>query len=357
MEWRLQRLQNVLKQKSFAAVLVMQPENRRYLTGFTGSSGMAVVTVDAAYLLTDSRYTEQAKFQSPHFAVIEHGPAQMFQAACQVLQQRSVRAAAFEEDFVTFDQYRQLVEQLPSIELVPVKGLVETLRLVKDEQELEIMRTAANIADAAFLHIVKWIRPGLSEREVALELEIFMRKQGASGCSFETIVASGPRSALPHGVASERVIQNNEFVTLDFGAVYQGYCSDITRTICMGTPDPRHKEIYGIVLEAQIQALAAIKPGMTGQEADAIARRRIEAHGFGECFGHSLGHGLGMAVHEQPRLSKISDDVLEPGMVVTVEPGIYIPDFGGVRIEDDIVITSAGNERLTHSAKELLLIR
>jgi Xaa-Pro aminopeptidase len=354
MEHRLQRLRNELEKRNVDAMLVMEPLNRRYLTGFTGTAGIAVVTKEKAIFITDFRYTAQAKLQAPHFQVQEHSNAQ--QAACEVLKQLSVRNVAFESDFVNYDQYVKLQEASNPIELVPVVGLLETLRQFKDPQELEIMKAAAKIADDAFLHIVDWIRPGLTEREVALELEIFMRKQGADSSSFDTIVASGPRSALPHGVATDKVIEKNEFVKMDFGALYKGYCSDITRTICLGKPNDKHKAIYDIVLEAQLKSLDEIKPGMTGKEADAIARDLIAAHGFGESFGHSLGHGLGMAVHENPRLSKVSDDVLQPGMVVTVEPGIYLPDFGGVRIEDDIVITETGIEKLTHSTKELLLI-
>jgi Xaa-Pro aminopeptidase len=188
-------------------------------------------------------------------------------------------------------------------------------------------------------------------------METFMRKGGASGPSFETIVASGERSALPHGVASERVIGTDEFVKLDFGAYYKGYCSDITRTVVVGRASDRHREIYNIVLEAQLYALAHIRPGMTGREADALSRDIIAKYGYGDRFGHSLGHGLGLEIHEAPRLSKLSDTILTPGMTVTVEPGIYLPGFGGVRIEDDIVITESGIKILTSSPKELTELR
>jgi Xaa-Pro aminopeptidase len=236
---------------------------------------------------------------------------------------------------------------------VPVNSIVEDLRMYKDEHEIQIMQEAADLADLTFSHMLTYLRPGLTEREVALEIEFFIRKNGGTSTSFNSIIASGERSALPHGVASDRVIGNNEFVKMDFGAYYKGYCSDITRTVAMGTVSAKHKEIYDIVLEAQLATLAGLKPGITGKQGDALARDIIERYGYGDKFGHGTGHGLGMEVHEQPRLSKLSDTVLEPGMVVTVEPGIYLPGFGGVRIEDDVVITDSGIRILTKSTKEL----
>lgn len=239
---------------------------------------------------------------------------------------------------------------------MPVSGVVEKLRLIKTESEIKILKEAADIADAAFKHILEFIRPGVTELEVSNELEFFMRKAGAISSSFDIIVASGYRSALPHGVASDKIIETGDFVTLDFGAYYKGYVSDITRTVAVGKPDDKLKEIYGIVLEAQLRGLAGIKPGMTGKEADALTRNFIAQKGYGENFGHSTGHGIGLEVHEGPALSIKSDTVLEPGMVVTVEPGIYIPGLGGVRIEDDTLITKDHNETLNHSTKELIIL-
>ncbi|MBE3570312.1 MAG: aminopeptidase P family protein, partial [Bacillales bacterium] len=220
----------------------------------------------------------------------------------------------------------------------------------------KILKEAADIADAAFKHILDFIKPGITELEVANELEFFMRKCGATSSSFDTIIASGKRSALPHGVASEKIIEKGDLVTLDYGALYKGYVSDITRTVAVGEPSADLKNIYQIVLEAQLLAVEKIKPGMTGKEADAIARNYIEEKGFGDQFGHSLGHGIGLEVHERPLLSMRSDMVLQPGMVVTVEPGIYVHGLGGVRIEDDTIITSSGNETITHSTKELIIL-
>ena len=218
------------------------------------------------------------------------------------------------------------------------------------------MQAAADLADRTFSYILGLLKPGVSENEIALEIEMFVRRNGAASTSFTTIVASGERSALPHGVASDRLLGSNEFVKMDFGAYYKGYCSDITRTVVLGKPSDKHRQIYDIVLEAQLEALSKIGPGMTGKEADALARDVIKKYGFGDQFGHGTGHGLGMEIHEAPRLSLQGDIVLEPGMTVTVEPGIYIPGFGGVRIEDDIVITDSGNRRLTQSGKDLIVI-
>ena len=236
---------------------------------------------------------------------------------------------------------------------VPTSRVVESLRAVKDEGERDAIRKAAAIADRAFERILEELRPGRTEREIALRLEFMMREMGADGASFDIIVASGPRSALPHGVASDRVLEKGDLVTLDFGASYRGYCSDITRTVVLGEPNDAQRRIYETVREAQQAAVDAIRPGMTGKEADRVARDRIKASGYEKYFGHGTGHGLGMEVHEAPRLSPRGEEILEPGMVVTVEPGIYLPEFGGVRIEDDVIVTEDGREVLTQSPKHL----
>jgi len=230
------------------------------------------------------------------------------------------------------------------------------LRMIKDETELNIMREAAALSDRAFMHIISYLKPGMAERDVALELEWFMRNNGATGCAFEIIVASGERSALPHGIASERLIQANDWIILDFGAKYKGYCSDMTRMVMMGKPTAKQQDMYNIVLEAQCYTLAHLRPGMTGCEADALARNIITRYGYGAQFGHSTGHGLGLEVHEYPSLSSQSDIVLRAGMVVTVEPGIYLPHWGGVRIEDDVIITDDGIEVITKTTKQLFIL-
>ena len=248
------------------------------------------------------------------------------------------------------------IKSVVKANLVPLSGVIEKIRLIKTPEEINIIKVACEIADQAFSHILNFIKPGITELEVSNELEFFMRKQGATASSFDTIVASGLRSALPHGVATNKEIENGDFVTLDFGAIYNGYVSDITRTIAVGKPSNQLIEMYETVLESQLLALQHVKPGMTGREADNIARDFLKSKGYGEAFGHSTGHGIGLEIHEGPTLSSRSDTVLEPNMVVTIEPGIYLPGIGGVRIEDDIVITETGNEKLTHSKKELIIL-
>ncbi|TVY11477.1 M24 family metallopeptidase [Paenibacillus cremeus] len=352
---RISRLRGLMQDKGLTAVLITNSTNRMYMTGFTGSAGYVLITESRAILLTDFRYMTQAPQQAAGFEVIEHAPNAM-ETVKDLLTKQGIAKLGFEQDDLTYGAYRSYVQTLSGIELVPTDKLVETLRMIKDAGEIAILQEAADLADQTFTYILGLLKPGMSEKEIALEIEVFVRSHGAASTSFETIVASGERSALPHGKASERILGTNEFVKLDYGAYYKGYCSDITRTVVLGTPTDKHREIYNIVLEAQLAALDQIRPGMTGREADAVARDIITKYGYGDFFGHGLGHGVGMEIHEAPRLSKMGDTVLAPGMVVTVEPGIYLPGFGGVRIEDDIVITDSGNRRLTQSSKDLIVL-
>lgn len=351
---KLEKLRQALIKYNIDAMIISSPINRRYLTGFTGSAGVAIVSQNDAHFITDFRYTKQATEQATDFTVIEHKQLIELEIRDQ-LNALNIKRVGFEKNhltYATYEQYRQLF----AVELVPISDLVEEQRLIKTDEELTILKKAANIADAAFTHIQNYIKPGVKEIDIANELEFFMRKQGATSSSFDIIVASGYRSALPHGVASSKEIQNGELVTMDYGALYNGYCSDITRTVAVGEIDEQLKTIYDTVLEAQLRGVAGIKPGMTGKEADALTRDYISEQGFGSYFGHSTGHGLGMEVHEGPGLSYRSNIKLVPGMVVTVEPGIYIPNVGGCRIEDDIIITETGNERLTTATKELITL-
>lgn len=352
---KVEKIQNEFKTLGVDGLLITGEYNRRYATGFTGSSGLGIVSSDKAVFLTDFRYTEQASKQVEEFEVLQHkGPIN--KEAAEHVQKMGITKLGFEQDLMTYATYKEYKEALPGIELVPVSGAIEKLRLIKSEAEIKILKEAADIADAAFTHILDYVRVGIREIDVANELEFFMRKNGAASSSFDIIVASGYRSALPHGSASDKQIEKGDFVTLDFGAYYKGYCSDITRTFAVGEPSDKLKEIYAVVLESQLRAMNGIKPGMTGKEADALTRDYITENGYGEYFGHSTGHGLGLEVHEGPALSMRSDTKLEPGMVVTVEPGIYLSGIGGVRIEDDTVITETGNEALTSSPKELIIL-
>jgi Xaa-Pro aminopeptidase len=352
---RLAKLRALMAHNQTDALLVTSDVNRKYISGFTGSAGMLLITANKALLYSDFRYRTQAPAQATSFEFIEH-KANVLDSIKESAAELHITKLAFEAHDLSYESYLSYTSKLQGIEWLPADKWVEQLRMVKDEDELRIIREATLLADNTFNHIIGFIKPGMRELDIALEMEFFMRRHGATSTSFETIVASGARSALPHGVASERIVQLGEFVKLDFGAYYQGYCSDITRTVMLGKPTDRHREIYNIVLEAQLATLEGIRPGMTGREADAIARSIITKHGYGDLFGHGTGHGIGMEIHESPRLSLTSDMVLEPGMVVTVEPGIYIAGFGGVRIEDDVVVTPTGVDILTHAPKDFIVI-
>lgn len=351
---KLENLRLSFSKAGIDGILITSPYNRRYMANFTGTAGIVLISLDKAQFITDFRYVEQASKQCVGFEVVQHSGSIIHEVAQQV-KSLGIQKLGFEEDDVTYSLFKSYEKNIKA-ELVPVSGLVEKLRLIKTDAEIKILKEAADIADAAFKHILDFIRPGITELDVSNELEFFMRKAGATSSSFDTIVASGLRSALPHGVASDKVIEKGDFVTLDYGAYYKGYVSDITRTVAVGDPDVKLKEMYDVVYEAQARGMEGIKPGMTGKEADALTRDFISEKGYGKYFGHSTGHGIGLEIHEGPALSIRSEIILEPGMIVTVEPGIYIPGLGGVRIEDDIRITLDHNEALTHSTKELIIL-
>ncbi len=351
---KLQKLRKALQEQNIDGILITNGYNRRYMTGFTGTAGVAIVSQNDAVFITDFRYTEQAAAQIQDFRIVKHEATIIEEIATQV-NNMGIKLLGFEKDTVNFGTY-ELYKSKIQADLVPFSGLIEKIRLIKTQQEINIIKVACEIADHAFTHILNFIKPGKTELEVSNELEFFMRKQGATQSSFDIIVASGLRSALPHGVATNKVIEKGDFVTLDYGALYNGYISDITRTVAVGEPSEKLVDMYNAVLASQLLALEKVGPGLTGIQADAIARNYLTEKGYGEAFGHSLGHGIGLEVHESPGLSIRSETVLEPGMAVTIEPGVYLPEIGGVRIEDDILITENGNELLTHSSKELIIL-
>lgn len=328
------------------ALLLTDPANVRYLTGFTSPEDARVlITADRALLLTDGRYTAQAAEESRLEPVI----ASSWMKRVAELVPDGVLAV--EADALTLATHRDLAEALGR-DPVGLRALLTCERSVKRPDEIARLRRAAEITDAAFERALEVLRPGVREIEVALELERHMRLAGADGKSFEFIVAGGPRSAMPHGVASQRVLERGDLVTLDFGAVVDGYHADMTRAVALGPVSDELRRMYDAVLEAQEAALAMVGPGVDGRDVDARAREVLAGHGLAERFSHSLGHGVGLEVHEDPRLSSTREDVLEPGMTVTIEPGVYVPGVGGVRIEDLVVITEDGAERLSHSPKE-----
>jgi Xaa-Pro aminopeptidase len=354
-EDRLRRFRELLAGEDLAGFIVTSPENRRYLSGFTGSSGVLLVAQEWAVLLTDFRYLEQAAAETAGTGIdLQKQAEQIWESVAKLLPTHTGSPArwGFESDHLVERDYRFLAGQVGAERLVPKEGLPGRLRMVKSPAEIELIAKATAITDRAWERLLPEIKPGRREEELAALFEFFQREEGASAASFPTLVASGPRSAMPHGAAGSRVLCPGDLVVVDGGAVYAGYCSDFTRTVVVGAePGAEQEKIYRLVREAQERALAGLKPGMTAGEADALAREVLEKAGYGRHFGHGLGHGVGLAVHEAPRLSPGQETVLEPGMVVTVEPGIYLPDWGGVRVEDLVVITGEGCRVLTRSPK------
>ncbi len=335
------------------AVIVLKPENLAYLSGFEGSTGMLLLTKNSAQLLVDFRYLEQAKAQAKNFTIVQIEQP-LSETLRRLILELKLETIGFERDFVTWEQYEIWVGKLgDAVEFIPLPDLTLKLRMIKNPEEMACIKEAGKIADAAFLEILPLLRPGIQEREVAVELEYAMRKKGAQALAFETIIAAGPRSSLPHGMATERKFQNGDLVIVDFGAVWRGYCSDCTRTVSIGPATPKQKEIYAVVQRAQDAALQILRPGVVAAEVDKAAREVISRSGYGDYFGHALGHGVGRVIHEEPSLAARDQTVLEPGMVVTVEPGIYLPGWGGVRIEDLAMLTNTGYEVLTHCPKGL----
>ena len=356
-ESRLAALRRILATQKFDAAVISNLTNVRYLCGFTGSSGACIVTPEAAHFLTDFRYKAQAKQQvsALYETHVVEGP--LWIAAGEILKKLGAPRTAFEAEHVSYATYTDTQDAIKPVHLVASRRLVEDLRLCKDVAEIAIIERAVKIIDDCFAHLCDFIKIGQTELEVAEEVTRFVKSRGASGVSFETIVASGERGALPHGTAGERVLAQGDLVTIDMGAVLDGYCSDFTRTICLGAPSERQQEIYETVWRAQTAACEALKPGLGCKEADAVARKIIDDAGFSENFGHGLGHGVGMEIHEAPRLSKLGTGKLQPGMIVTCEPGIYVEDLGGVRIEDMLLITQNGARILTGAAKPREMIQ
>lgn len=353
MEKRGKKLLEKMKEQELPAFLVTRPENIYYVSGFSGSYALLLLTHKEAFLLTDFRYVQQAQREAPDFQVVKIEQQQLGELADLA---SHLDALAFESSHVPYADFLKYQKALNGVELIPTNDLVESLRLVKDTEELSFIRQAVHQADLAFSHILEFIKPGITEREVAFELEYYLKRIGAEKMPFPIIVASGERGSLPHGQASDRVLKEGELVTMDFGSCCQHYFSDMTRTVALGSVSPRQEEIYQLVLQAQEQAAAVIEAGLTGRQVDQVARDLIKEASCGEFFGHGLGHGVGLMVHEGPTLTYRKEDLLHAGMVVTVEPGIYIPEWGGVRIEDMVLIKDGGGEVLTQSKKELIIL-
>jgi Xaa-Pro aminopeptidase len=351
---RLQRLRRKLVEKEIEAILISQPDNQFYLSGCEGLEGYLLISPSKSILATDSRYIEQAERQSTDYQVFRIA-GKMADWFPSLFSGWNIKKLGFESQHISFALYQQIIEITKSnhlnMTLIPVNSLVEDLRMIKDPDEINCISQAAKITDAVILHIESVLRAGMSEKSVSWEIEKYMREHGSQPCPFELIVASGLNAALPHAKPSNYIIREGEPVVMDIGAKYQYYASDLTRTLHSGRSDETFKKVYNTVLEAQLTAIANIKPGMTGREADALARKVIADAGYGENFGHSLGHGIGLAIHEKPSVGPNSTDVLTEGMVFTVEPGIYLSGWGGVRIEDDVVIQNGKLEVITSAGK------
>jgi Xaa-Pro aminopeptidase len=334
------------------AFIVSRPENIFYLCGFSGTTATLVVASDRAILVTDFRYVERAREEVSEVEV--ESAKDITIGLINIMSDLSTKSAAFESHFVSYDTYRRLEGKLSSIKLKPVSKEVEKFRQIKDSEEQALMTQAAKISSAAFSHIVPFLRPGVTEKEIAIELLTFMHREGAEREAFDVIVASGVRSAMPHAKTSAKEISPGDFVTIDLGVAYQGYYSDMTRTFVVGRASEKQRTIYELVREAQALALDSISSGKTGEEVDKICRDYLDKAGYGEYFLHGLGHGVGLEVHENPLVGPKGKETLQPGMVFTVEPGLYIPGFGGVRIEDMVILKEEGIEVLTKFSREMV---
>jgi Xaa-Pro aminopeptidase len=363
---RLTRLRAELDRRELDGILISQPESRFYLSGYTGhdlpprdSAGYLLITKARAVLLTDPRTSEQAEREAVDYEVVAYptranAPAKIAEVSRSI----GSRRLAFEPIHLPYSVWRDIGKHLDGsgVELVDAEAVVDKLRIVKDPVELRQLQAAVDVLDRCYAHVVRHLQPGMSERQVARAVETYLLEH-ADGAAFPSIVASGPNGSMPHSAPTDRQIQEGEGITIDIGARVGGYCSDMTRTIVIGKPrDPKLPELYALVLQAQEYAERNVRPGMTGREADSLAREVIERAGYGEAFTHGTGHGIGLEVHEPPWLSRVlGDDPLETGMVFSIEPGIYLPGWGGIRIEDLVVLEERGPRVLCHSTKALTL--
>lgn len=336
--------------------IIQSPVNRFYLSGFRSSAGMIVLTENKAVLLVDFRYFEKAKKTVKNMEVVLAN--NFFANAKELLETENIKKILPETDFINLDYFERMKKAFEGIEVSNDNFLSKTissLRQIKSAEETECIKKSQGITDNAFAHILNFIKAGVTEREIALELEFFMRKTGSEGVAFDTIAVSGKNSSLPHGVPTEKPLENGDFLTMDFGAVYNGYCSDMTRTVAIGYVTDEQQKVYDTVLKAQLSALEEIGPNKVCKEIDKIARDIINKE-FEGCFGHGLGHSVGLEIHENPALNTRDETLLKAGVIMTVEPGIYIPDKFGVRIEDMVIITDTSYENLSGSPKELIII-
>jgi len=354
-EARQKNARKILDSHPLDGILFTSLENIRYLCGFTGSDGAFILSQTESFFLTDSRYWTQADDEVKGSRIIHY--KKKMEGIFSLLSDLKLKEIGFESAFLPFLAYQFLTERLANeARLVPLEETLKNLRAVKDIHELTLIRRAIDISSNAFVQVTEILKEGVVEREAAFEMESIMKRSGADAIGFDIILASGKRSALPHGKASEKRIEKGDFILIDFGSGFQGYHSDQTRTVVCGSPSAEQKRVYQIVKEAHDKAVEKVRPGIPVGEVDGAARDHIRNQGYGEYFGHGTGHGIGLAVHEDPAIHSENKDLLQEGMVFTIEPGIYLPDWGGVRVEDMVLVTSHGVEVLTHLPGELKVI-
>jgi len=352
---RIALVREQMRHEGLDVFIVSSLPNVRYLTGFSGTNGVCIIRKKSAFFLTDGRYVQQSKreIKAARVVIARNG---LFEEAAQLGLFKNCGAVGFESHALTYAQYRTLRKLVSGVSFVSMKDVVEGIALVKEKKEIDHIRAAVGISDRVFKELLHVIKPGVTELDVAAEISYLHKKFGAEKDAFEPIVGSGERGSLPHARASAKKIKHHEFVTLDFGCTVQGYNSDITRTVAVGGASQQSRKLYDVVLDAQLAAIRAARGGIMARDLDAVARDRISARGYGQYFIHSLGHGLGLQVHERPRVSALSKERLKSGSVITIEPGVYIPRFGGVRIEDDVLLTSQGCEVLNKAPKNFMAV-
>ena len=351
---RIENLKALLEEKSLDAIYIGYNPNIKYLTNFSGSAGSVLITKAKDYFITDFRYKDQSHKEVHGFEIVINYSAQ--DELKRILESEEIKILGFEATHMSYGAYENNINNFPGVKFIPLTDVVEKLTMQKTDDELAKIQKAIGISDKTFSKMLEFIKPGMKELDVSAEITYTHKKLGALKDAFEPIVASGWRAALPHGIASNKIIEKGEILTLDFGCVHEGFCSDMTRTIALGDPGTEMKKVYGIVLDAQLKAIDAARSGISSKSLDSAARDIINAHGYGENFGHGLGHGLGIEVHEMPSLSQRTDMTLTENSVVTIEPGIYLEKLGGVRIEDDIILKPDGCVVMNKSPKDLIII-
>jgi Xaa-Pro aminopeptidase len=339
-------------------LFLINNSNIRYISGYTGSDSYILITADKKVFITDARYTEQAQIECKDFIILEwkKNRCSLEEFIAEEVAELGIKRLGFERNYMSYDLYDRFVTKMPTVELIPTKDIIESFRYIKNDTEIEYIKKAASFADIAFEKILGYIKPGLTENEIVLELEYYLKKAGSEGVGFPTILVSGKKTSMPHGIPSEKKIEYGDLITMDFGGLYNGYHSDMTRTVAVGKVDDEQRKIYKIIKEAQQRGIDALKNGVVGNIPDQRVREIIGQAGYIDKYYPGLGHGVGLDIHEAPFMGIESKDILKTGCVVTVEPGIYIPNWGGVRIEDTVLVKDGEAEILTKASKELIVL-